>query len=285
MKRILIPTDFSDNARNAIDYALELFKSEECKFFFLHTYTIPYLGIDYLTVAGNDFKKIEADIKKEADSNLAKLIDELLRDYSNPKHTYKTISAFNILTDEINDIVEDEDIDLIIMGTKGATGAKSILFGTNTVFVMRKASCPVLAIPENFRFREIMEILFASDYLVFYKRREIKMLLHLATANNAQITVMHMEEENKLSVNQIKNKEFIDECCEGVNHNFIKLKDKNLSLAIDHYLENHPTDMLAMMNRKHSLLERLLLRQNIEKIGFKIKIPFLVMKDTGRLRG
>ncbi|MFD0863829.1 universal stress protein [Sungkyunkwania multivorans] len=282
MKKVLLPTDFSANAWNAITYALEFFKNDKCSFYILNTYSPAFYRMDY-AMGGPAFSGIPDPMIDNSMLGLENTLKDIKKRFPNPKHQFHTLSAFNILTDEINEVVEREDIDMVIMGTQGATGAKEVLFGSNTVFVMRKSNVPVLAIPEGYRFKEIKSILFPTDYLTFYKRREVKPLVEITKMCKAKLTVLHVVEEFELSEKQEVNKEFLDECLEGVDHEFKEIRKQYMPNAVQEYIAGHDYDMLAMMNRKHSFLERLLLRQNVDSIGFHIKIPFLVMRDTAKI--
>lgn len=281
MKKILLPTDFSDNAWNAICYTLEFFKNELCTFYFLHTYTPAFYRVDYMfggpAYSGLPDKMIDISL-----SGLEKVVEKAKNNYPNPKHDYKKLSSFNILSDEINEVTEREGIDMIVMGTQGATGAKEIFLGTNTVFVMRKAKVPVLAIPENFKYKGINKVLFPSDYWSFYKRRELHPIVEIVTAHNATLTVLHIEEEFGITEDQEKNKEFINECFEGINCEFKDVRDQLMPGAVHDYIDKEACDMVVMMNRKLSFLERLLFKQNVDIIGFHIKVPFLVLRDTSK---
>ena len=170
---ILLPTDFSKNSGNAISYAMELFKNEKCNFFFLHTYTPSFYRMDYM-LGGPLFSAIPDSGVDISLAGLEKTLEDVKKSYENPNHSYNVISAFNTLTDEINEVTIEKEIDMVVMGTQGATGAKEIFLGTNTVYALRKAIAPVLVIPENYTFQKIQKILLPSDYLSNYKENEIE---------------------------------------------------------------------------------------------------------------
>lgn len=281
MKKIILPTDFSANAWNAICYTLQAFKEVRCKFYVLNTYSPALYRFDY-NMGGPSFTGIEDPIRNNSLNGVAQVIADAKEQYPNNKHSYEPISAFNILTDEINELVEKEDIDLVIMGTQGATGAKEIFFGSNAVYVMRKSNCPVLAIPESYHFHGIKHILFPTDYLTFYKRKELKELVDMAKKYEAQITTLYVS-QGTLSENQMKDKEFLNECFEQLPHDFKNVEGTSIAKAITEYIISHDFEMLAMMYRKHSFIERLLMKQNVDNLGFHIKIPFLVMPDTSKV--
>ena len=211
MLKILLPTDFSDIAWNAISYALEFLEDQLCTFYLLHTYTPAFYRMDYL-VGGPSFSAIPDTGIDVSIAGLEKTMANIQSRYANPKHEFKTISAFNLLTDEINNLASAKDIDMVIMGTKGATNAREIFLGTNTVYVMRKAKIPVMIIPENVSFIPLKRFLFPTDYWTRYNREELDFLVDTAKFCNSEITVLHVKEEYELTESQEDNKKHLAEC-------------------------------------------------------------------------
>ncbi len=281
MKRILLPTDFSKNAWNAISYSMDFFKNEKCTFYILHTYTPSFYRVDYM-FGGPSFSAVADARVEESVKGLEKTLEDIHKQYPNPKHQFETLSAFNILTDEINEVVESKGIDLIVMGTQGATGAKDLFIGTNTVHVLRKAVIPVLAIPAGYTFREIQKIVFATDYWAKYKKEEIAPLTSITKMQKAKLIVLHVMEEMGLWEKQEENKKVLGDYLGDLPHSFDQISGKHVADAIQEYMDNNQLDLLAMQNRKHHFWERLLMRQNVNAIGFHLKVPFLVLRDTGK---
>src|SRR5690606_13598833 len=147
MKKILLPTDFSENAFNAIKYAVQLFKKEKCTFFLLNTYTPVLYDSDYILYSPASSLSLDEVYKNNSQSGLEKVEKRILAEFPNDLHSFKLISSFSLLNEEIKEQVKTRNIDLVVMGTQGATGAVQILFGTHTVHAIKRAICPVLAIP------------------------------------------------------------------------------------------------------------------------------------------
>ena len=120
MRTILIPTDFSANAMHAISYALQLYKCERAAIYFLHAYADEVYG-PFKKNGGKSFEEQKVNIKKNVDESLKKLVDKLTKKYHNPKHKFETVSAFESLVDAVNDLSNQINVDLIIMGTQGQT--------------------------------------------------------------------------------------------------------------------------------------------------------------------
>ena len=279
MKKILIPTDFSDNAWHAIAYTMNFFKDQSCTFYFLHTYSPAFFRMDYV-LGGPTFSAIP-DVGIDISlMGLEKTVADVKTTYENPRHTYEIVSSFNTLTDEIEELVEKKDIDLVIMGTQGASGAKEVFLGSNTVFAIRKASAPIMAIPEKVKYHPVRNILFPSDYLTAYKPEELQPVLQMARMHQARFTLLHVHEEEGLSEAQKDHKAHLERHLEELDYETVELDGQLMPDAVLRYIEEHPVDLLVMMNRKHSFFERLLIRQNIDQIGFHVQIPFVVVPDS-----
>ena len=106
--------------------------------------------------------------------------------------------------------VEDKQIDLIVMGTQGATGAKEIFLGTQTVFTIKKMKCPVLAVPAKFSYENPKEILFPTDYKLNSSNKYLSLLRNICDTHTSRIHILNAYYGNPLSVSQKEKKEFLN---------------------------------------------------------------------------
>ncbi|HLT51314.1 MAG TPA: universal stress protein [Arenibacter sp.] len=275
MKRIILPSDFSENADNAIRYAIQLFKEEECAFYLLHTYTPAIYQAEYILPSPGQIGL--GDVYQVSSmERLEKLKEQMENDFKNPKHHFIPHSANNSLVSEIMETVEREKIDLVIMGTQGATEAKEILFGTNTVDLIRKANCPVIAVPSNYTYEPPKEILFPTDYEIAYGGGRLNVLLHLAKIYGSQVEVIYISPGYDLSEVQSKNKRELGSVLEEIPHLFHELPDQEVIRGIADFRSKKRMDLLVMVQNRHTFLERLFIDPVIEKAAFHLDIPFLV---------
>lgn len=275
MTRILLPTDFSDNSFEAIRYALMINKDRKCTFYLLNTYTPPVYHSEYLI--GSPGQIGLGDLMQESSmTQLEKLKSRLEGQYENPNHKFIVHSAFNTLLGEISEMVEAENIDLIVMGTQGATGAKEILFGTHTVHVIKKARCPVIAIPPKYQFEAPKEILFPTDYEIEYKQEKFETLMTIAEQHKSRINVMHVRTGYDLNEIQEKHKTQLKKIL-GKKALFHEEPDNGIIDAINDFQIKKKINLLVMVQNKHTFLERLFIEPIIKKIGFHITVPFMVL--------
>ncbi|GAA4810285.1 universal stress protein [Litoribaculum gwangyangense] len=279
-RKILLPTDFSKNAWHAITYALELYKKDLCDFYILNVFSATGNVIDSL-INMDPGSEIYETAKLNSENGLAKVTDMIVfKDYNNPKHHFETISTFNNVVEAIKNIVEEKDIEMIIMGTKGNTASRTKVFGGVAIDVMEKVrNCPVIVIPETAKHNLPKEIVFPNSYKTHIKRRELNYLVDLAKKCEATIRVLHVAAEDKLTDKQINNKKLIEEYFEGVAYTFHRLSHMDIPSAINCFVESRDSDMVAFINRKHAFFGSILTHPLVKVIGFDSKVPLLVMHD------
>ncbi len=282
MRKILIPTDFSENAINAIRYAVELFKYEQSDFFIIHAYADEVYD-DNTLVSRKVFDELKDAIRNNSDNELAKIFETIQQVSPNPRHAYKMQSLFGTLIDEVNDLVDKENIDVVVMGTKGKRNDRNLSFGSNTLQVLKYVKCPVLAIPSGYSYtKQPKKILFPTDYRLPFKRRELKLLYTLTKSFRSGINFLYISKFDKLSIRQEDNKNFLSAALSESELMFHTVKAENLTTAINEFIKKNEIDFLVMINSRHSYLENILYQSTIDKIGLHIKIPFLVMQNLQR---
>jgi len=279
-RKILLPTDFSKNAWHAIKYAIELYKKDYCDFFILNVFSATGNVVDNLiNMEPGSALFEEAKIKSE--DGLQKVLDALIFSTDgNPKHHFKTISTFNDPVEAIKSLVEEKDIEIIIMGTKGMTESRKVQFGSNAINVMEKVrNCPVLVVPLKAALNLPKEIVFPTSYKTHFKRRELNYLIDIAKSCHASIRVLHISEEDKLEKKQINNIKLLEEYFEGIDYSFHLLDYMDIPVAINCFVESRESDMVAFINKKHAFFGSILMQPLVKELGYYSKVPILVMHD------
>ena len=276
MKTILLPTDFSKNSINAIDYAVELFKDMACHFYILNVQKASsFISDDMLVVSS--YATIYNTIVDAAKKSIANIISKIEEDKNNSKHHFHSVVDYDNFIDSINQVSSKYQVDLIVMGTKGASGLDKVIFGSNTVRVIQRCDTPVLAIPDGCGFQPLDKMAFSTNHFTLFEEEKLDPLKMFVKLYDAELTILHVADENHLAQKQEKNNAFFNVCFPEALHDYIDVNSKDMVAYIKQYLSNNSIRMLAMISEKHSFLERLFIKHPVESFAFNINIPFLVM--------
>src|SRR5690625_5852888 len=139
---------------------------------------------------GPSNKVIEDVARRNTEDRLQKIVMEMKTKFANAKHTFEVIIAFNLLSSEVKVVVKEHAIDLIVMGTKGATGAKEVFLGTNTMSTIKKVPVAVIAIPKEFSYEKPKEILFTTDFKFSMENKYLPVLRSLCAKYSDRLNVL-----------------------------------------------------------------------------------------------
>lgn len=279
MKKLLVPIDFSPTANSAIEFAVKTAKIFPAEVTLLHSYEVNSgFSADYY--AGNrEFNLMMlSDIEKRLDKAREKIKDL----YDERVETF--ISTYS-LNDSINKAVEEKHIDMIVMGTLGASGIKEKLWGSHTSGLIGKTETPVLVVPHDYEWKKPRKVLFAT------KRFEkdpgiINFIFELSGLYmaNVQVAVFTDEDDEKAGT-YIDNSKKIEEYeaylkdnCHENNLTSVHLTGENFKETVEQYIKEHDIDLLVMVTYNTGFLDRLFNRSMTEKMSFQTKIPLLVLR-------
>lgn len=278
MKTVLLPTDFSKNAWNAIFTALKLFHNIQCRFLLFHTYEpelTNILGDHGEKRLGAIYESIEEESRREMDG----ILKYLREHHQNPRHEFKVLIRPGDLVGEVRERIKKYPVDMIVMGTQGATGAERVLLGSNTVRMLKTIkNRPVLAVPQTYDFQRLDHVIFPTDYTRYYEPHELQPLLELLKAWKSTLHVAYAAREFTLKPTQESNKELLRTRLEGIKVRFEEiLLEGTLSEAISGFSNSKRADMIALMQHKHSFLENLTREKVVKRIAFDSKLPLLIL--------
>ncbi|WP_299431357.1 universal stress protein [uncultured Aquimarina sp.] len=278
MRNILLPTDFSENAKNAIDYALEFFKNELCTFYVLNVQKASnYMTDDLMTAPANT--SIHQSVLKGSKEQLNTLITELKNGILHENYTFHALTDYDIFTDAIKQAVKSKNIDLIVMGTNGATGAREVVFGSNTLNVIRKIDCPVLVIPQGYVFEGLKTILYTIDYNDHFTTENIEPLVDTLIKFKASLRILKIKEDETVTIAEFDDKKHLKDFFKDINHTFHSITNVPTALAINSFVQIMDVDMNAMFIQRETFLERFFSGSETSKISYGTRVPLLIMHN------
>ncbi|MGC1203703.1 MAG: universal stress protein [Flavobacteriaceae bacterium] len=280
MKNILLPTDFSQNSWNAIKYAINFFEKETCHFYLLHVNRFDALMLSDISYVPPE-KTIEDVYTKPAKLELRKILKHITEEFlPNKKHRFYTVSDYGFFIESIRKHVEDKNIDCIVMGTKGASGLKKIIIGSNTGDVITKVKCTTLTVPESASFVQLKEIAFPTDFSSTYNLQILQPILNLLETSKSALRILHVSKKKAhLNNDQNKNSELLDDYFNHLNHSFHFLTNKKVEDAIQCFVESRNINMICMVAKNLNYFQQILFHSKVEAISYHTEIPFLVLHE------
>lgn len=273
MKKILFPTDFSKSSLNAFAYALELADTLEAEILSLHVYQLPVMDYDgippYLLETYNVFELGNFENFKDQVPVLRQIAVERGKEHVRISNALlEGDLVYNIL-----DTITKEQIDLVVMGTKGATGMEEVFLGTITAKVMTSTEATVLAVPEDSDFRPIKKIGFTTQF-TYEDREALRKVISIASALDASVECVFVRTpDSKVTDVIIADWELVF----GGQAVFHIVESDDVEQAITDFTETHGIDVLALLNHRHGFFEGLFHHSRAKKLAYHTKIPLLAL--------
>ncbi|AWH86410.1 hypothetical protein HYN59_15410 [Flavobacterium album] len=272
MKKILFPTDFSATSLNAFVYALHLAKNIDAEIITLHVYEYP-IG---LSVDNDDFLMENYNVGDwGAFENFKSEVPKLREIAEREGMTHVPVSHMmerGIAVDGIVNTAANEQADIIIMGTKGATGLKEIFLGTITEKVIKQAKSFVIAVPEGYRFEPIRKILFLAEYEKL-EMDLLKKVKDFAVIFKADIHVLEVKKRNDDAIDILMAKWKDTFKSDTISFSFINT-DATEDLILE-FIDYQKINMAVMSIHHKNLFERLFLFSLSRQMAFHSTIPVL----------
>jgi nucleotide-binding universal stress UspA family protein len=274
MKSILVPIDFSSTSENALNYAAELAKRSKAKIVLLHVMHVPVITAEAPVVMPD-----MNDIAKDCIKQLRKLKRKVQTRYST-NLSVDCICQLGFAVDEIIDHASLMKADLIVMGMQGASFVSEKLIGSVTTSVIQRSKVPVLAIDQKVKFRSIRKVVLACDFESIGGGSVLKSLKQLVKMFKSHVYVLNVfrEPEPVAATNELVSDLMrFDGSLVDLDHTFHEIQSDDVVDGINQFVEDSKIDLVVMVPRKHSFLNKLFKEPNTVKMAFHSKVPLLAL--------
>ncbi len=280
MKPILVPTDFSENAANALDYAVQIAKTTRSRIILLHTFQIPVMDTSVPTFMVQSMIEEE---EKRCEEELSKIANDIARQkYQGTEESVdcEYIVKQGFAVEEILYYSREKDARMVIMGTQGASGIKRIILGSNTAYVIERTTVPVIAVPAKASWQPIQKVVYATE-LQDGDESVVKSLVVFCRLFKATITILHI---GKSETDEIKEKleRFKQKVAEVTNYSRLDYQvfsHPSVPEGISKYLEENNVNLLAMVSHKRNLFSQLFSASLTKKMAFHSEIPLMAYRN------
>lgn len=260
--KILVPTDFSDNAHNAFNFAKNLAQVNNSSITLLFVYHNVY-----------DFAAQSASITVQIEEEARVAMEELNSGPKKGLHVdYKIVQGYVATT--IASTAYREDYNLIVMGTQGASGITKTLIGSNTAHVIKESMIPVLAVPSYSSFGMVKQIIVSlereASEQAFFER-----LFQITQQWQRPYRTLHIKSQASPEETNHPLESFLQNLPE-IEHDTVEAK--SLMEGINNYFKETKECLFVMFYKKRPFFEHLLRKSHVEKMAYHTHIPLLVVK-------
>lgn len=272
MKNILLLTDFSSNSENAIHYALELLGNTPCNLYLVH---VQKAGFSVEQLIDSSSANVEQLMIYKSKSDLDSLLNNIIDKYSNKKHNIQALLYYDTFIGAVNACIKSYDIDLLVTGSNGVTGAREVIFGSHAQQLIRSANCTTLVIPEDYNFSPISNVLIPLEHNEQLKSASFTNLVGWSSDINSHLTVIRIFENDE-------NKEITQSDRRSLailNATYTVICNVSLKQAVQTYIQVHTIDALAIVQPTQNIFERIFLSESsASKISSSLRIPLLISR-------
>lgn len=275
MNKILFPTDFSKTADNAFLYALTLAEKMDASLTLLHVYELPELGRSLKTTTKEVYEMMEMEALEDFKKSVKKLrglAEEKGLNHISFSHQMEEGETVSVVAH----VAKQLEVDLIVMGTKGATGLQEIFLGSVATGVIDESEKPVLTIPDKASYKDTID---KVAYLSNYKDEEaaaFREVYTFAGLFNAQVLCVHYDGEQQVE-NKHRDEWRAKITDETKNIDFNVITGTSFEEALVKFNKDAQIDILAVQPRKKNVFARLFSTSVSKTIAHHLNIPLLTL--------
>jgi nucleotide-binding universal stress UspA family protein len=269
MKNLLVPFDFSHNSRNALEYAAQFAKKMNAKLHVFHAYDRSEVleGVKVAT-AISAMKDSKLKICKQFGLSADDVIPQVVQ---------------GEFIEEILSTLDRSEIDLVVIGTRGSSGLRELLLGSNTVNLMKEVrGIPMLVVPEKADYIPLRNILLCSDLHEIADDDALDIVKNIAMKFEADVRLAHVE----LGTGQPTYEAVLEKRREmhifepEVDCTYKRIVAKDLLTGVKYYMDKKSdNDMVAMVYREHTFIGTIFGMNHTHEMAYHTTVPLLVLPE------
>jgi len=275
MKTIIVPTDFSPVAINAMNFAADMAMGINASLYLVHAFQVPVTMTDVPVLLTS-----VDELKKTSEERLEELKQSLIHIKSGKLKIY-TEARLGDTVDELEQLCNHIKPFAIVLGTKGASGIEKVLFGSTTLSIIRHLTWPVIVVPPGKAFGNgIKKIGFACDFKQVVETTPVHFIQQMVKEFNAELHVLNVDYENKQFKPETPEQSLLlHTLLEEVNPNYHFINQPDIEDGINEFSEKNNLDLLIAIPKKHKLLESIFKPSSTKQLLVQSHIPVMCVHE------
>ncbi|ATP58703.1 universal stress protein [Pedobacter ginsengisoli] len=268
MNPIIVATDFSEVAENAVEYAAAVAKHNDAKLILYNSFVIPTHAANTLLPA--------ASIQKLITDNEIRLIERALTISIDYDIEVEHESDLSFVQDALKSLIEKHQAALVVLGMNTKT-LEQDLWGNTTTSAIKRLNLPVMAVPLGAHFEGTKNVLFACDVLSGISEKVLANIKELAIALNAEVEVFNVNEKvEELKIHaSLPEVSAIDDGLEGISYYYKNVNSNAVIKEIEKEIIDFQADLLIMVPKRYGFWSSIVHRSKTRIMASGLKIPLL----------
>ncbi len=275
MKTIIVPTDFSPTATNAMHYAIQMAKQISAHLLLVHVYQVPVSYTDAPIV----LVSVE-ELRKSAQARMHNLKVEVEHLVHKEQKVF-TETILGSVVDELENLCKKIKPFVVVMGTKGATGLERVLFGSNTLQAIRHLSWPIICVPSGKKYGTgIKKIGFACDYEKVVRSTPAPLIKSLVKTFGAELHVLNINPDGKKRSEEMPEQSILLQTLLGdLKPEFHFIQYNDVEDGINDFAIRNELDLVITIPKKHSLVERIFRETSSKQLIQHSNVPIACIHE------
>jgi nucleotide-binding universal stress UspA family protein len=275
MKTIIVPTDFSPIATNAMNFAADMAVNINASLMLLHVYQVPVSMTDVPVVLVS-----AEELRKDSELKLNETKESLTHITSGKIKIY-TEARMGDVVDELEDVCKHIEPFAVIMGTRGTSGVERMLFGSTTLTAIRHLKWPVIVVPPGKEYGTgIKKIGFACDFAKVIESTPVHFIKNMVREFGAELHVLNVDYENKhFKPDTPEESLMLQTLLEDLDPKYHFINHKDIEEGINEFAEKNNFDLLITIPKKHSLLDSLFKHSSTKELVRQSHVPVMCVHD------
>ncbi len=270
MKKILIATDFSEASYNAARYGTDMALAIGADIVLLHVFQVPAPSAEVSLVVSVD------NIQDEAEDKISELKEMIGR---------KTRNSINVDTeviigsffDELKTACERIKPYTVVMGSQGETAAERFVFGSHAVYTMKHLTWPVITVPPGSAFSAVKKIGLACDFDNVIDSIRVDEIKRLVNDLHAELHVLNTGKATVFNPAVVFESGLLRGMLKNLDPKYHFISNGNVDEGILHFAESNHIDLLVVMPKRHTLVERIFHKSHTKQFVLHSQIPVMAL--------
>ncbi|MGI9544431.1 MAG: universal stress protein [Cyclobacteriaceae bacterium] len=269
MRRIIVPTDYSNAAWNAFLYAVELAGHLEGEILLLNAYHEPH-------GSATTMHMLDKVMQKDSEKGMEKLLEKIETTGAAANVTVQGKSVHLGVVDALNSQIKEHDQQFIVIGSLGETGALEKMIGSTASAVVNKAKCPVFVIPPDATFVHEGRLVYSVGLNHVPENEDISLLMQLTRLTSLErLDAVHVKDGSKTDA-EIRS--LVDSLFKDIPFDVHIISGGDVADVLAEYVGESKNDLLVLVKKKRGLLHRIFKESVIKEITLGAERPLLILK-------